>query len=292
MFKIGDFSKLSRVSVSALRYYDAVGLLTPAQVDRWTGYRYYSITQLPRLNRILALKDLGFSIEQISSLLDGDLPPARIRDLFREKQQELAVRMVEEQEKLARVEARLRQIELEGRMSEYEVILKKVDEQSVAFARSKVTERRLSPFAGAVAAEGDLVQEIGRHCDLMVAELNMLLKKMAIRETGPWLLLYEQSDDNIELEMDAPLRGLPSGAVISTNGEASGFRQLPPSDSVASVIHRGSYETILQAYAAIGAWIEGGGYKIAGPCREIYLYHDRANPSGHLTEVQFPVEKA
>ena len=61
MFKIGDFSKLSRVSVKTLRYYDELGLLKPANVDDFTGYRYYVIDQMPRLNRILALKDLGFS---------------------------------------------------------------------------------------------------------------------------------------------------------------------------------------------------------------------------------------
>ncbi len=61
MLKIGDFSKLSRVSVQALRHYDEMNLLKPAQVDTFTGYRYYSASQLPRFNRILALKDLGFS---------------------------------------------------------------------------------------------------------------------------------------------------------------------------------------------------------------------------------------
>lgn len=61
MFKIGEFSKLSQVSVKALRYYDELGLLKPASVDRFTAYRYYSADQRPRLNRILALKDLGIA---------------------------------------------------------------------------------------------------------------------------------------------------------------------------------------------------------------------------------------
>ena len=65
MFKIGEFSKLSRVSVKALRHYDDMGLLRPAQVDRFTSYRYYALEQLPRLHRILGLKELGFSLEQI-----------------------------------------------------------------------------------------------------------------------------------------------------------------------------------------------------------------------------------
>ena len=67
MLKIGDFSKLSQVSIKALRLYDQIGLLKPTVVDNYTAYRYYSASQLPRLNRILAFKDLGFSLEQTKS---------------------------------------------------------------------------------------------------------------------------------------------------------------------------------------------------------------------------------
>ncbi|HKP53935.1 MAG TPA: MerR family transcriptional regulator [Chloroflexia bacterium] len=291
MFKIGDFARLSLIAVSALRYYDEVGLLKPLNVDRWTGYRYYSIPQLPRLNRIVTLKGLGFSLEEIAALLDGDLTPERLREQFRQKQQEIAARMREEQERLARVEGRLRYIELEGKMSEYEVMLKKVESQTVAFARSKVPDRQLAPMSGAVAAEGDLTQEIGRHCDMMVGQLRSLIKNARAKESGPWLLLYGQNDVDIDLEMDAPVEAIPPGAGLSGNGEEVGFRQLEGDDSVASVLHKGSYETILQAYAAIGAWIEENGYRIAGPCQEIYLHHDNTDASGHLVEVQFPVRK-
>lgn len=74
MFKIGDFSKLSQISIKALRLYDQMGLLKPIHIDPDTGYRYYSASQLPRINRILAFKDLGFSLEQITSLLDDQFP--------------------------------------------------------------------------------------------------------------------------------------------------------------------------------------------------------------------------
>ena len=84
MFKIGDFSKLIQVSVKKLRYYDEIGLLKPVQVDRFTGYRYYSFEQLPRLNRILALKDLGLSLEQIVQLLNEAVPANTIRGMFRQ----------------------------------------------------------------------------------------------------------------------------------------------------------------------------------------------------------------
>src|SRR5689334_466134 len=107
MFKIGDFSKLSCVSVKTLRYYDELGLLKPAHVDRFTGYRYYSADQLPRLNRILALKDLGFSLEQTMRLLEDAMLPAQIREILLMKQAELYQHVQGEQARLVRVEARL-----------------------------------------------------------------------------------------------------------------------------------------------------------------------------------------
>jgi DNA-binding transcriptional MerR regulator len=111
MIRIGDFSRLSQVSIKALRYYDEMGLLKPAFVDEVSGYRYYTAAQLPRLNRLLALKDLGFTLEQIAPLLDEAISTPGLRRLFESRQAELQLRVQEEQERLIRVEARLRQIE-------------------------------------------------------------------------------------------------------------------------------------------------------------------------------------
>ena len=126
MIRIGDFSKLSRVSIKTLRYYDDMELLKPIHVDGGTGYRYYSFEQLPRLNRILALKDLGFSLAEIGELLD-DVSLEQLRGMLRMRQSEAQKRLDEEQERLGRIETRLKQIELEDKMSEYDVVIKKVD---------------------------------------------------------------------------------------------------------------------------------------------------------------------
>src|SRR5260370_40931617 len=104
VFKIGDFSRLSLVSVKALRYYDELGLLKPARVDEFTGYRYYSASQLTRLNRILAMKDMGLSLEQIALLLDKEPTPDQIRGMLRLKQGELLTQLEEGQARLARIE--------------------------------------------------------------------------------------------------------------------------------------------------------------------------------------------
>src|SRR5919202_3179595 len=132
MFKIGVFSRISQVPVATLRFYDEVGLLKPMRLDPFTGSPYYAADKLPRLNRILALKDLGFSLEQIAHLLDEDLPTAQLRGMLRLKRMELQQRLQDEQARLARVEARLRQIELEESMPTHEIVLKHVDPLTVA----------------------------------------------------------------------------------------------------------------------------------------------------------------
>ncbi len=82
MFKIGDFSRLTRVTVKALRHYDRLGLLKPDHIDATSGYRYYTAAQLPRLERLLALKELGFALEQVGRLLDADLSAGQLRQLL------------------------------------------------------------------------------------------------------------------------------------------------------------------------------------------------------------------
>ena len=126
MLRIGDFSKLSQISIKALRLYDQLGLLKPAQLDHFTGYRYYSASQLPQLNRILALKDLGFSLDQIARWLDEAIAPAQMRQMLQLKQTELQHLIEVEQARLARVAVRLKQIEQENTMPEYEVVIKQI----------------------------------------------------------------------------------------------------------------------------------------------------------------------
>src|SRR6478736_4632261 len=136
MIKIGEFSKLVQVPVPTLRYYDQVGLLKPVEVDRFTGYRYYSVGQLPRLHRILALKGLGFSLEQIGMVLAEGLTPEQMRGMLRLRHAQLSQQLAEMQNQLVEVEVRLQQIEREEELSTYDVILKQVEPQLVASVRA------------------------------------------------------------------------------------------------------------------------------------------------------------
>ena len=126
MFGIGTVARLAQVSVRTLRYYDEIGLLAPVWVDPDTGYRWYAAEQLHRLHRILALRDLGVRLSEIAVLVDKDLSVDELRGILLLRRAEAHERVIEETEQLARVEARLRQME-EATMTDYDVIVKRVE---------------------------------------------------------------------------------------------------------------------------------------------------------------------
>jgi DNA-binding transcriptional MerR regulator len=132
MFNIGEFARLGRVSVRMLRHYDAIGVLTPAAVDPDSSYRLYSIDQLPRLNRLIALKDLGFKLEQVRAMLDESIDADELAGMLRLRRAELEAQITADTGRLARVEARLRSIQEEGQMITQDVALKSVPQIRVA----------------------------------------------------------------------------------------------------------------------------------------------------------------
>ena len=274
MLKIGDFSKLSQVSVKTLRYYDDMGLLRPVAVDAFTGYRYYSASQLPRLNRVLALKDLGFTLEQIGQTLDEGLTPAQLHGMLRLKRAEAQRQVEDEQARLARIEARLRQIEREDTMPDYDVVLKQVEPQRVAGVR-----RVLPNYQAVGVLYGELFGALGPAGALGRGE--MPLTAAVYHDEG-----YKDHDVDVEavafLKQPVPLP--PPVTVYDL-----------PGGTMASLVHNGAYNRLSQAYAAIVKWIEANGYRITGPSREIYLYASmpvRQDDESCVTEIQFPVEKA
>jgi DNA-binding transcriptional MerR regulator len=132
MFSIGDFAKLGRVSVRMLRHYDAIGLLRPAAVDPASGYRFYNADQLRRLNRVIALKDLGFTLQQVQAILDDKVDVVELRGMLRLRRAQIEAQLADDATRLAGVEARLRMIEKEGHMGTEDVVLKEVAPLRVA----------------------------------------------------------------------------------------------------------------------------------------------------------------
>lgn len=271
MFKIGDFSKLSQVTVKALRYYDERGLLKPVEVDRFTGYRFYSADQLPRLNRILALKDLGLSLDQIATLLHDRVTAEQMRGMLRLKQIEAQARVEEDRARLARVEARLRQIEQEGKMPTSEVVIKQVPAQRVASVRDTIPT---------YSQQDRLWNELYAH-----------LGQNRVQFNGPCFTLYhdtEYRERDVDTEVCQPIAGAASGSARVT------IRELPAAETMASVVHKGPFTTINQAYNAVMQWIQANGYRICGSNREIYLHTGnpvRQDDPSYVTEIQIPVEK-
>ncbi len=282
MFKIGDFSRFSRVSIKMLRHYDEIGLLKPAHVDTFTRYRYYTADQLPRLNRIIALKDLGFSLEQIATLLDDDLNAGEIRGLLKLKRAEIEQRLREEQTRLAQVEARIQQIELEDGIPPYDVVLRQIPAQNVASMREvvQVSSRRISRMFETVEA--------------YVAEHNA-------REISPPLMIYHDADyreDHIDVEVGIPVsKAIPAGESII-------LREISAVTEMACVVHTGDYGSMNKALNVLFNWIDTHDYNVAGEMREVYLRFGANNdgyilPDAYLakhadefvTELQIPITK-
>jgi len=273
MIRIGDFSKLSRVSVKTLRFYDEMGLLKPIEVDRFTSYRYYEFDQLPRLHRILALKDLGFSLEEIGRLLEEDLSAEQMRGMLKLRQAEIRQRVEEEAGRLERVELWLRQIEQEDSMSKYDVVIKKVEPIKVAAVR------------GVVPTPPDQRS--------LWDELMGYLHQQGARMIGPPMAIYhdkEFKERDWDIEVCMP--------VIDdlTPDQRVKVHKLLAAESMACVVHTGPFATIGEAYDAIARWIDQNGYQIVGPGREINLrlpetLGDQNDPNT-VNEIQFPVEKA
>ena len=126
MFSIGDFTRLGRVSPRMLRHYDAIGLLRPACVDPVSGYRFYQASQLAELNRVIALKDLGFTLQQVQAILAEKVTAAELRGMLKLRRAEIHAQIEAETARLARVEARLLTIEDETRGPADGVVIKRL----------------------------------------------------------------------------------------------------------------------------------------------------------------------
>ena len=244
------------------------------RVDEFTGYRYYSASQLGRLNRILAMKDMGLSLEQIALLLDREPTPDEIRGMLRLKQVELLQQLAEGQAQLTRIEAWLQAFEQETTMPAYDVILKKVTPVQVAQAHG------IAPS----------LEQLGPTLDGLFDTVMTYISQHGANFAGPAITVYysmEENDQEISVGACMPFAG-------SLNGnEQVEVVTLPAVETMASTIHHGSFSTLNQAYNAILKWVEANGYRISGPNRELNLEYERGgDQSKYVTEIQFPVEKA
>lgn len=273
MIRIGDFSKLSQVTVKALRLYDEMGLLKPVVVDTFTSYRYYEFNQLPRLYRILALKDLGLSLEEIGSVLENDVSVDQLRGMLALRQAEIRQRMREDEARLERVANWLEHLKEEQPMSVHAVVLKTVESFKVASMR------------GVVPQPPDQ--------NVLWDEVIAFMERHKARMAGAPFAIYHDPDfreKDWDIEVCQPIfEAVPSSDKVTVY-------DLPRVETMACVVHHGSFATLPTAYDSLAKWIDENGYSIAGPAREINLRlpdkpGDQNDPNT-VNEVQYPVEKA
>lgn len=270
MIRIGDFARLGQVSVATLRHYDEVGLLKPALVDGATSYRYYSVSQLPRLNRILALKDLGFSLGQVESVLMGDLTLEQLRGMLKLKHAELEQRLAGEHERLARIAARLRQIELEDKMPDYDVVVKTVPQMLVASRTTTIPTNA----------------EVPAYLDAAYEETYRHVNASGAKTAGPCFAIWHQAAEILAGEVAEA--AVPIDRPIHSSDSVKVYEL--PSAQVAAAVHHGEFKNFVQLHKALLTWIEANGHHLAGTYREFYINHDPNNPSDSTTEIQYPLE--
>jgi DNA-binding transcriptional MerR regulator len=277
MFRIGEFAQIAQVSTRQLRFYDQLGLLQPAHIDAQTGYRTYSIRQLPRLNCILALKELGLTLEQIGPLLKDDLSPAELRAMLTMKRAQVEQTLRAEEARLRHIESRIAQIDRQGTIGDYDVVTKSVPPVPYLAVR--------------VACEG--MEEAVPLVRTVVQEGSRQIRPQ-LRDKLIVVAHNDADDEKLDLEIGFSLTR-PSNASIRIAGDlVLRATELPAVDTMATLIRPGTNAESHTSFGAVGRWIEANGYAIAGPCREVFLEPITGPPGfdAALVEIQFPVRRA
>lgn len=271
MLKIGDFSKLSRISIRMLRHYDEIGILHPEYVDNFTGYRYYSEAQLPTAGKIQALKSLGFSLSVIKEILVKYEDVSEMEQFFLIKQKELEEENQAIQQKLKFLDSMLKWLRKDGNLMDYNVTLKTIPERYVASVRQVIP---------AYDQEGILWEMMCREAERQKVQLAAPCYGMAIfHDEG-----HKEHDPDVEIQ----------SAVVGKyqDTEHVKFKTVPPIQ-IASVTYKGSYDQMARVNAAVANWVVENGYDFDG--KSFCIYHvspgETSNPDELVTEVCFPVKK-
>lgn len=270
MLKIGEFSKLSRISVRMLRHYDGIGLLRPAEIDRFTDYRYYREDQLPVAGRIAALKEMGFSLADIAKILEIYDDREQLESYFALRQRELEELSRDTAHRLALLDAARQRLRKEEDMS-YNVTIQTIPERYAATVRMTLPRYEDEGSIWSVL--------VGETCRMNLTEADPCLCAVTFLDG-------EYKEEDVEMMAWKTVKGR------YPDTEHVKFRTLPEV-TVASCTFKGSYAQITDVYAAIVSWIEANGYEMDGPMFNIYHVspHETQNPDEFVTEACYPVKK-
>ncbi|GGG23544.1 MerR family transcriptional regulator [Rhodococcoides trifolii] len=255
------------MSVRMLRHYDSIGLLRPAKVDGSSGYRYYDVAQFNRLNRLVALKDLGFTLQDVAVMIDDDADTARLREMLSSRRADLRSRIEADRAALASVQARLRAIESETVMSDITV----VTVPSIRVAQLSAVADSWEP-----ASIAPVVQPL-------CGRLGEVLRAAGVTPTGELLVHYAPTDD----ERVQVFAAIPVAVDPNSNDDFDVVDL--PAVTVASAVHHGSMDDVLPLYQEIDRWISDNGHSSLSLGREVYRYYGAGDPSSWVTEIQVPL---
>jgi DNA-binding transcriptional MerR regulator len=273
MFSIGEFASIGRVSVRMLRHYDEIGLLPPARVDSYSGYRSYEGRQFAALGRILAFKDLGFRLDEVARIVHGNVDGDALHEMLTARRTELAQQLDLDAARLRRLDARIRHIEGEPLMSTITTELKSLPAQHVAQASA--------------VAPGFGPENISPVIGPLFGRLYRDLKAAGVRP-GPHSLAMYEAIESGDAEGARAYAAFPVSADV-TAGTGFTIADLPPVELAATTVHYGSMATIGVSWAALHTWIEDNGYELAGVCRELYVVSEPEPQENWVTELQQPV---
>lgn len=272
MFRIGDFSRIARVSARLLRFYDEICLLTPAHADPQTGYRYYTAAQLVQINRITVLKELGFSLDQIGDMLKS--PPAadELRRMLLLRRNDIERTLAQESQRLRHIETRIAQIEDEGQLSVDDVV-----ERAEPAHRLLSLRRQVASFA---EARG------------LIPALREQSRKLLPRVHGCHLIALAHApqfeSDEIDVEFGYAVEHLDLAAPPQHSELA--LRDLPAVPRMVVCVRVGPPEDAHLVTAKIGRFVASNGDRLDGPSREVFLQRpDLERMHEAVVEMQFPV---
>jgi DNA-binding transcriptional MerR regulator len=253
MLSIGEFARLGAVSIRALRHYDEIDLLRPAEVDPVTGYRSYSPKQLQQLNRIVALKDLGLTLGQIRRLLDG-ITVEELRGMLLLRQAQLERELQRRQRHLLLVEARLRHIAQEDDLAADDIVVKQIPPLAVVAIAERVPgwgTENVVPAVNRARAKFDQLAICG-----------------LVEVTGPFVLFYEETEGpEFTVNLALPVAGEPPALPAPAH-----YRILPAIEAIAAVRTGRAASIFPMILQDLAAWAEAHGYQPHWPARDIWIH--------------------
>lgn len=273
MFRIGEFARMSGISINTLYHYDNIGLLKPVRVDDFTGYRYYEASQLITLNKIIALKDAGFSLSEITEFLNSNPTTKSLINILEVKADSLEKALEKEIDRLKRLQTNIFLIKNGGIPTMNEISIKKIEPILGASLR------------GVFLKNGE--EDFDSFCENLWSDLNKHIDKMGGKRTIPCMTIYhENSDVKFDMEAIEPItKEIKEGDVVKVY-------ELPAVEKMACIVHKGPFSTIGKTYGILFDWISNNGYLKCGPAREIYHKGEWATDdvNEYITELQCPIE--